>query len=62
MKAHVNEELCTGCGPCEEICPEVFKIEDDLSHVQTNLVPSDAEESCREAMEECPTDAISIED
>jgi len=62
MKAHVNEELCTGCGPCEDICSEVFKIEDGLSRVKTDPVPADAEDSCREAMEECPTDAISIED
>jgi len=61
MKAHVNEDLCIGCGPCEEICPEVFKIEGSLSQIQTDPVPSDAEESCREAMEECPKDAISIE-
>jgi len=62
MKAKVNEELCTGCGPCEEICPEVFKIEDDVSKVQVDAVPSEAEDSCREAMEQCPTEAISIEE
>ena len=62
MKAKVNEELCSGCGPCEEICPEVFKIEDDVSKVKVDTVPSEAEDSCREAMEECPTEAISIED
>jgi ferredoxin len=62
MKATVNEDLCSGCGPCEDICPEVFKIEDDVSRVQVETVPSEAEGSCREAMEECPTDAISIEE
>jgi len=62
MKAKVNEELCTGCGPCEEICPEVFKIEDDVSKVQVDIVPSEAENNCREAMEQCPTEAISIEE
>lgn len=62
MKAKVNEELCTGCGPCEEICPEVFKIEEGVSKAQVDTVPAEAEDSCREAMEECPTDAISIEE
>jgi len=62
MKAQVNEELCSGCGPCEDICPEVFKIEDDVSRVQADPVPAGAEDSCREAMEECPTEAISIEE
>jgi len=62
MKATVDEDLCTGCGPCEEICPEVFKIEDDVSKVKADPVPPDAGDSCREAMEECPTEAISIEE
>ena len=62
MKAKVDEELCTGCGPCEEICPEVFKIEEDVSIVKTDPVPPEAEESCREAADQCPTDAISVEE
>jgi len=61
MKAKVNEELCTGCGPCEDICPEVFKIENDVSKVRVDTVPAGAEESCREAMQQCPTEAIIIE-
>lgn len=62
MKANVNEELCTGCGPCEDICPEVFSIEGDVSKVKVDTVPGQAEETCRQAMEECPVNAISIEE
>jgi ferredoxin len=62
MKATVNEELCTGCGPCEDICPEVFKIEDGVSKVQVDTVPLSAVDTCREAMENCPTEAISIDE
>lgn len=62
MKAKVDENLCTGCGPCEDICPEVFKVEGDVAVVQVDVVPEDAEDSCREAMENCPTEAISIEE
>ena len=29
MKAVVDKETCTGCGLCEQTCPEVFKMEDD---------------------------------
>jgi ferredoxin len=61
MIAKVDESLCTGCGPCEDICPQVFHITEGVSKVQTNPVPSDVEDSCREAMEQCPTNAISIE-
>jgi ferredoxin len=62
MKAKVDEDLCCGCGPCEEICPEVFKIEDGVAKVQADPVPPDVEATCREAMENCPTEAIAIEE
>jgi ferredoxin len=62
MRAKVNEEFCNGCGPCEDICPEVFRIEEGVSKVQVDTVPHDVEDACREAMEQCPTEAISIEE
>lgn len=62
MKAKVDESLCCGCGPCEDICPEVFKIIDGIAVVQAASVPPEVEDKCREAMENCPTGAISIED
>ena len=62
MKACVDAELCTGCGPCVDICPEVFELNDEgIAIVKVNPVPPDVEESCREAADNCPTEAISIE-
>lgn len=60
MKAKVDPELCTGCGLCAETCPEVFEVPDDLAIVQVDVVPADAEDTCREAAEECPVEAITI--
>jgi ferredoxin len=60
MKAKVDEGLCCGAGPCQEICPEVFKRIDGVSVVQVETVPSEVEKKCQEAMEECPTNAISL--
>ncbi len=62
MKAVVDQDLCCACGPCEEICPEVFRIEESSAIVIVDAVPAEAEASCREAMENCPTGAISIEE
>lgn len=62
MKAKVDAELCTGCGPCADICPEVFELADDIAEVKGNEVPADSEDACKEAMEGCPTEAISIEE
>jgi ferredoxin len=61
MKAAVDESLCAASGLCEEICPKVFKVVNGISRVQVKVVPRDAEAKCREAMENCPTGAISVE-
>jgi ferredoxin len=61
MKAKVDKDLCCGCGPCEAICPEVFVIENNVAVVKGDTVPPDAADRCKEAMESCPTGAISVE-
>ena len=62
MKAIVDAETCTACGLCEDICPEVFEVTDDVATVKLDPVPSEYEDSCREAMESCPVEAISLSD
>jgi ferredoxin len=61
MKVTVDEDLCTGCGLCESTCPEVFELQDDIAVVKVDTVPADAEESCKQAAEDCPVEAISCE-
>lgn len=29
MKVYVDKDTCIGCGVCEGICPDVFKMTDD---------------------------------
>ena len=62
MKAKVDESICCGCGPCEDLCPEVFRILDGVAKVRVPVVPAAAEEKCRQAQESCPTEAITIEE
>jgi ferredoxin len=62
MKAVVDSDLCTGCEICVDTCPEVFKMDNDVAIVKVNKVPAEAVDSCREAAEGCPTEAISIEE
>ncbi len=59
MKPVVDEELCIGCGGCEEICPGVFNLVDDISKV---IDPDgcDIQDCCEAAEENCPVDAISL--
>lgn len=57
----VDADLCTGCGICEDICPDVFEIGDDgISHV---IDPNACEDAgcCEEAADECPEGAIILE-
>jgi ferredoxin len=61
MKATVDADLCTGCGLCESTCPEVFELQDDVAVVKVDTVPKDVEESCKQAAEDCPVEAISCE-
>ncbi|MFW5856247.1 MAG: ferredoxin [Planctomycetota bacterium] len=61
MKVHVDQDTCTGCGLCPDLCPEVFEMEGDVATVKVGAVPAEAEESCREAESSCPVDAIRTE-
>ena len=62
MKANVDPDLCTGCGVCIDICPEVFEMSDDLAVVRIDPVPKEAEVDCRDAAEQCPVEAIEVEE
>ena len=60
MKAHVDEDTCIGCGLCETTCPEVFSMEGDVAKVIADPVPTEVEDTCEEAADECPVQAITI--
>lgn len=76
MKVWIDQDLCTGDGLCEEICPSVFTLlEDGLAYVKQGdtvlsapggaqgmaSVPSELEGSVVEASEECPGECIFVE-
>ncbi|MFI5035272.1 MAG: ferredoxin [Acidimicrobiales bacterium] len=76
MKVWIDQDLCTGDGLCEEICPSVFTLLDDgLAYVKSDgavldspggaegvaAVPAGMEDAVVEAAEECPGECIFIE-
>jgi len=77
MKVWIDQDLCTGDGLCEEICPQVFiLLSDGLAYVKDGdrvmsdpggsaglaAVSLEHEDAVREAAEECPGECIFIEE
>ena len=62
MKVSIDAELCTACELCVDTCPEIFEMGDDSATVKVDTVPEDQEDCVREAAENCPVEAIQIEE
>jgi ferredoxin len=61
MRVLVDEETCIGCGLCAETCPEVCEMNDDKAKVKVDEILEDVAATCKEAVENCPVEAIQIE-
>lgn len=58
-KITIDENLCTGCGTCESVCPECFELGEDFkAHIKKDIC-----DSCdlNEVVADCPVGAISYE-
>jgi len=62
MKAVVDQDTCVGCELCSDNCPEVFEMEDGVAKTIVNEVPAEAIDTCRDAADSCPVEAITIEE
>jgi ferredoxin len=64
VQVSVDEDLCIACGLCADTCPDVFDLgdDDDVAQVIVDVVPEESEDLCEQAVEECPTEAIIIEE
>jgi ferredoxin len=62
MKVKIDPELCTGDEICVQLCPEVFEMQEDKAVVIMDNIPEDLQDSVREAVDSCPSEAITIEE
>ena len=59
MKVVINRDACIGCGACESINPDVFKLDDEgVSTVICNDFNNIDKDMLMDAVESCPTGAI----
>ena len=61
IQVRIDEEACTACGLCEETCPEVFEV-NDVAVVKEDTDFNAFEDEIREAADECPSEAIELEE
>ncbi len=62
MKVTIDEDVCTQCGKCVDICPDVFEMGDISAFVVVEDIPAETEDLVREAIESCPVECIHVED
>ncbi|MFZ5982463.1 MAG: ferredoxin [Patescibacteria group bacterium] len=59
-KPKVNQEACIGCGTCAQMCPEVFKIDENG---KSQVIAEECGScNCQEVVDACPVSAISLEE
>lgn len=63
MKVYVDQERCCGYKMCNEVCPEIYKIEElGLAYVEGEVVPRLLEGKALEGAKVCPQEAITVEE
>jgi ferredoxin len=61
MKVVVLEDKCLACGSCETDAPEVFALgSESYALVLLDEIPANLEDSVKQAMDNCPEQAIEI--
>lgn len=59
----VNQETCIGCNMCVDICPELFRLNDEYkSECIVDEVKEDLKDKAKEACDVCPVSAITLEE
>lgn len=59
MSIKVDQNKCIGCGRCTELCPAVFRLNADG---KSEVIEEKNLECALQAADECPVEAIFVEE
>lgn len=63
MKVKVIENVCIGCGGCCATAPDIFEMSDNgTAYAKDRIVKDENKEKVMEAKNNCPTNAIDVDE
>ncbi|WP_313296104.1 ferredoxin [Diaphorobacter sp.] len=63
LRVIVDRGRCCGYGLCAQLCPEVYKLDENgLVYVESERIPDGLEVEAREGAAACPAEALIIEE
>lgn len=63
MKVNIDPDACMGCGVCGTIAPELFSLGDEgYAITLLDPAPEQYRDLVQQAVDECPEEAISVND
>ena len=61
LHVFADRERCCGYGICMQLCPEVFKADENgLVYLESEIVPAGLEAEATEAAASCPASALRV--
>jgi len=61
MRVTIDRDGCIGCGLCESICPEVFKLDEEgKAYAIEGEISAEYKNDSLEAAKDCPVSVIKI--
>ena len=55
---YIDRDECIACGLCEDICPEVFKLNDEEMVAEVIKPEGGPEDQIQETIDSCPVSCI----
>jgi ferredoxin len=62
LRVHADRSRCCGYGLCAQVCPQVYKLDEDgLVYLESDTFAAELESDAREGAAACPAEALTVE-